>query len=124
MDTRNQRIVHWLQGYCTGAGKTAGAWQATSPTPSHPPATSLSTQCPHFFERLARYLTSQTFVSKCVIAGAGSFWRSTSNSLSEADSAQLCHSDTWDAKDEGDSEDDGRGETTRTMALLEQINYS
>lgn len=61
---------------------------------------------------------------KCVITGAGSFWRSTSNSLLEADSAQLLHSDTWDAADEGDSEDDGKGEAARTTALLEQMNYS
>lgn len=51
-------------------------------------------------------------------------WRSTSNSLSEADLAQLLHSDTWDAEDEGDREKDGGGETARTKALLEQMNYS
>lgn len=38
-------------------------------------------------------------------------WRSTSNSLSEAVLAQLLHSDTWDAEDEGDSENDGGGDS-------------
>lgn len=46
------------------------------------------------------------------------------HSLSEADSAQLLHSDTWDAEDVGDSEDGGVGETARPTALLGQINYS
>lgn len=61
---------------------------------------------------------------KCVIVGAGPFWRRTSNGLSEADSALLLHSDTWDAEDEGDREDGGVGETARPTALLGQINYS